>query len=55
MIAWRDRGLLLAVRRHGEGSAILDTLTEAHGRHAGLVRGGASAKKAPILQPGAEL
>ncbi len=48
-------GILLAVRRHGEHAAIIDVLTEAHGRHAGVVRGGASRKVAPILQPGAQL
>ncbi|MEM8732227.1 MAG: DNA repair protein RecO [Pseudomonadota bacterium] len=52
---WRDTGILLSVRRHGESAAILDVFTESHGRHAGVVRGGASRKIAPILQPGAQL
>jgi DNA repair protein RecO (recombination protein O) len=52
---WRDHGILLAVRRHGESSAIIDVFTEGHGRHAGIVRGGASRKQAPHLQPGAQL
>ncbi|MBY6068604.1 DNA repair protein RecO [Leisingera aquaemixtae] len=52
---WRDHGILLSVRRHGESSAIIDVFTEEHGRHAGMVRGGASRKMAPILQPGAQL
>ncbi|NRA98468.1 MAG: DNA repair protein RecO [Rhodobacteraceae bacterium] len=52
---WEDQGVLLSVRRHGEGSAIIDVLTAEHGRHAGVVRGGASRKLAPILQPGAQL
>lgn len=52
---WRDQGILLSVRRHGESSAIIDVFTEEHGRHAGIVRGGASRKLAPILQPGAQL
>ncbi len=34
---------------------IIEVLTEAHGRHAGVVRGGASRKMAPLLQPGAQL
>lgn len=34
---------------------IIDVFTEAHGRHAGIVQGGASRKKAPVLQPGAQL
>lgn len=52
---WRDQGILLAVRRHGETSAIIDTFTANHGRHAGVVRGGTSRRIAPFLQPGAQL
>lgn len=52
---WRDHGILLTVRRHGENAAIIDVFTEEHGRHAGLVRGGASRRMAPVLQPGAQL
>ncbi len=49
---WSDEAIVLAVRRHGETGAIVDTLTRAHGRHAGLVRGGASRKAKAMLQPG---
>lgn len=52
---WRDEGVLLAVRRHGESNAIVEVFTRAHGRHAGVVRGGASRKMAPLLQVGAQL
>ena len=52
---WRDTGALLSVRKHGEGSAIIEVFTTEHGRHAGLVRGGGSRKMAPLLQPGAQL
>jgi DNA repair protein RecO (recombination protein O) len=52
---WRDEGILLAARRHGESAAIIEVLTAGHGRHAGVVRGGASRRMAPILQPGARL
>lgn len=52
---WRDHGILLSMRRHGESSAIIDVFTERHGRHAGVVRGGASRRMAPVLQPGAQL
>ncbi|WP_170533406.1 DNA repair protein RecO [Ruegeria atlantica] len=52
---WRDHGILLTSRRHGESAAIIEVFTEGHGRHAGVVRGGASRKTAPILQPGAQL
>jgi DNA repair protein RecO (recombination protein O) len=49
---WSDDGIVLSARAHGETSAILDVLTRSHGRHAGLVRGGASRKVKPSLQPG---
>ena len=52
---WREDGVVLTVRRHGESAAIIEVLTRDHGRHAGIVRGGASRKIAPLLQPGAEL
>lgn len=52
---WRDQGTVLAVRRHGETSVILEVLTPERGRCVGVVRGGTSRKLAPILQPGAEL
>lgn len=52
---WRDEGALLIMRPHGESAAIIEVFTAAHGRHAGVVRGGASRKAAPILQPGAQL
>jgi DNA repair protein RecO (recombination protein O) len=49
---WRDTGFVLTVRRHGESAAIVELLTEAHGRRAGLVRGGQSPKRRALLQPG---
>jgi len=49
---WTDEGIVLGVRRHGESSAIVELLTRAHGRHLGLVRGGASSRMRPLLQPG---
>lgn len=52
---WREEGLLLAARRHGESAAIIEVLTEQHGRHAGIVRGGGSRKMAALLQPGSQL
>ncbi len=55
MLDWRDEGILLAVRPHGESAAIIETLTRAHGRHAGLVHGGQGSRLAPVLQPGAQL
>lgn len=52
---WRDEGILLLVRPHGENAAIIECLTAEHGRHAGVVRGGAGRRMGPILQPGAQL
>ena len=49
---WRDEGLIIGVRKHGERSAIVEAMTRAHGRHLGLVRGGRSARLGATLQPG---
>ena len=49
---WRDEGIVLGTRRHGETSAILEVMTRAHGRHLGMVRGGRSRRMQPLLQPG---
>ncbi len=49
---WSDDAIVLSVRPHGETSAILEVLTHGHGRHLGLVRGGASRRAKPSLQPG---
>ncbi|MEX4007521.1 DNA repair protein RecO [Neoaquamicrobium sediminum] len=49
---WRDEGIVLGTRRHGETSVILELMTRAHGRHLGMVRGGRSRRMQPLLQPG---
>ena len=49
---WRDEGVILSVRPHGETSAIAELFTRAHGRHAGLVKGGRSRRMRPVLQIG---
>jgi DNA repair protein RecO (recombination protein O) len=49
---WRDEGLIIGVRRHGEASTVVEALTRAHGRHLGLVRGGRSARLRATLQAG---
>ncbi|MFO1033080.1 MAG: DNA repair protein RecO [Hyphomicrobiales bacterium] len=49
---WRDEGIILAVRGHGETSAIAEVLTQDHGRCMGMVRGGRSRTQRPVLQPG---
>ncbi|WP_136685218.1 DNA repair protein RecO [Falsirhodobacter xinxiangensis] len=52
---WRDEGALLSMRRHGESAAIIEVFTKDHGRHSGVVHGGASRKMAATLQPGTQL
>lgn len=52
---WSDDGIVLSVRAYGETSAIVEALTRAHGRHLGLVHGGASRKSKATLQPGNSL
>ncbi len=52
---WRDQGVVLSVRKHGETSAIVEVFTGMHGRHSGVVRGGISRKLTPVLQPGSQV
>ncbi len=49
---WTDQGIVLAKRRHGENAAVVTLLTREHGRHGGLVRGGAGKRAAALYQPG---
>jgi DNA repair protein RecO (recombination protein O) len=49
---WQDHGTILSARPHGENSMIVELFTADHGRHAGVVRGGASRKMVGLLQPG---
>jgi DNA repair protein RecO (recombination protein O) len=52
---WTDEAIILATRRHGETSLILELMTPGHGRHLGLVRGGRSRRQQPFLQAGNSL
>ncbi len=52
---WQDRGTILSARPHGESAAIIEVFTAAHGRHLGVVRGGASRKMAATLMPGSHV
>lgn len=52
---WRERALILGVRRHGETSVVVELMTPSRGRHLGLVRGGRSRRQQPLLQPGNEV
>jgi DNA repair protein RecO (recombination protein O) len=49
---WQAPAVVLDVRPHGEAGAVVTLLTEEHGRHAGLAKGGASRAQAPIWQAG---
>lgn len=52
---WTDEGIVLSARKHGEGAAIVQLMTRAHGRHAGLVRGGSGRRARGVYQPGNEV
>jgi DNA repair protein RecO (recombination protein O) len=52
---WADEAIVLSVRPYGETSAIVEALTHLHGRHLGLLHGGASRKARAMLQPGNSL
>jgi len=51
-VKWDDDAVVLSVRPHGETATIVQLLTCFHGRHAGLVRGGQSARLRGIYQAG---
>lgn len=52
---WRDEGIVLASRRHGETSAVVHLLTRDHGRHGGLARGALSKASRGVWQTGNHL
>ena len=49
---WTDEAIILSARRHGEANLVLSLLTREHGRHPGLVRGGAGSRRRGEMQPG---
>ncbi|MEI6557433.1 MAG: DNA repair protein RecO [Rhodospirillaceae bacterium] len=49
---WTDQALVLSARAQGESSALVSLLTEARGRHAGLVRGARTAGRRASVEPG---
>ena len=49
---WRDEGVIIGLKRHGETSVIVELMTRAHGRHLGIVKGGRSRRMQTVLQPG---
>ncbi len=52
---WTDEGIVTGSRQHGESATVVTVLTRAHGRHAGLVRGGAGKSARGAIQPGNRL
>ncbi|HEV2549727.1 MAG TPA: DNA repair protein RecO [Stellaceae bacterium] len=52
---WSDEGFVLTTRRHGEHGLVAHVLTRAHGRHAGLVRGGQGRRTRTVFQIGNRL
>lgn len=49
---WNDQAILLSARPYGETAALALVLTREHGRHAGLLHGGQSARLRAMLEPG---
>ena len=49
---WEEAAIVLDVRPYGEADAIATVLTQGHGAHRGLARGGASRGRASLWQPG---
>ncbi|WBU57158.1 DNA repair protein RecO [Paracoccus sediminicola] len=49
---WRGEATVIARRKHGEHAVLLEVLSLDAGRVSGIVPGGASRKKAAMLQPG---
>ena len=49
---WQAPAIILDVRPYSEGDAIATAMTEQHGAHRGLARGGASRAQAATWQPG---
>lgn len=51
-VEWTAPAIVLEVRPHGEGGAVVSLLTGEFGRHAGLAKGGASRAQAGLWLPG---
>lgn len=52
---FQDQAFVLSARSHGDTGAVVELLTEQHGRRAAYVAGGASRRMKPFLQPGARV
>ena len=55
MIEWTDLGVILSVRKYGENDIIMHALTENHGHHAGVIKGGNTRKRKGMYQQGNHL
>lgn len=55
LIEWRDEGVVLSARRHGEGDLIVSLFTTAHGRYHGVVKGGAGRRSRATFEPGTDV
>ncbi len=51
-VEWEGPAVVLDARPHSEADALITVMTEAHGAHRGLARGGASRKQAHLWQAG---
>src|SRR5688500_12594035 len=52
---FEDDAFVLTARAYGETGAIVELLTQGHGKYAAHVAGGASRKMKPFLQAGARV
>ncbi len=52
---FQEEAFVLSARAHGDTGAVVDLLTQGHGRRSAYVAGGASRKMRPFLQPGARV
>ena len=52
MIEWTAPAVILDARMHGETDALISIMTEEHGAHRGLARGGGGRRQAALWQQG---
>ena len=52
MPEWKDKGIILSVKKYGEKGLILNILTENQGRHLGWFNNYKSKKNTSEIQPG---
>jgi DNA repair protein RecO (recombination protein O) len=49
---WQGEAIVLSSTRFGEADALLEVMSQSHGRHRGFVKGGAGKRLGPVLQVG---